>query len=387
MARIQSIAFALVLVLASPAASQTASFRGLGDLAGGEFRSEARAISADGRYVAGSSANASAEEQAVIWSVENGLTSLGTLPGVTASVAEGVSADGATVAGYITGPGSYRPFRWTSSAGMQVLEPGAEIAFAWDISDDGQFIVGGYGSSTVFGGNQEAYRWTAGGQYEFLGFLPQGPTTSAAWATSADGSIVVGAARSNAGHQEAFRWTATDGMVGMGDLPGGEIASRAFGVSADGRIVVGESGSPSGPEAFRWTAESGMIGLGHLPGDDFISTAYAASADGSVVVGSSVTGGRTAAFIWDQARGMRELRSVLESEHGIDLTGWQLVTAIDVSADGLTIAGNGVNPVGQIEAWVATIPEPSSGLLVLVPLIAMMILYAVSRLTHEQQRV
>ena len=55
----------LVSLLTSPAASQTASFRGYGDFDGGEFRSEARAISADGRYVVGSSANDSAVEQAL----------------------------------------------------------------------------------------------------------------------------------------------------------------------------------------------------------------------------------------------------------------------------------------------------------------------------------
>jgi probable HAF family extracellular repeat protein len=380
MARIQFSALAVAILLASPAGAQRASFRGLGELPGGGFRSEARAISADGRYVVGSSANAAAEEQAFIWSVESGLSSLGSLPGVTASVAEGVSADGTKVAGYITGPGSYRPFRWTTSGGMQVLEPGAEIAFAWGISDDGASIVGGYGSSTVFGGNQEAYRWTPSAQYEFLGYFPQGASTSVAWDTSADGAVVTGTALSGAGQQEAFRWTAADGMIGLGDLPGGEVASWAFGVSADGRVVVGESSPGFGREAFRWSAETGMIGLGHLPGNDDISTAYATSADGSIVVGTSVTQGRSAAFLWDQAHGMRSLQSVLETEHGLDLGGWQLVTAADISADGLSIAGTGTNPAGQIEAWVATIPEPSSVILAIIPPILAILLHWIARL-------
>ena len=63
------------------------------------------------------------------------------------------------------------------------------------------------------------------------------------------------------------------------------------------------------------------------------------------------------AFIWDQANSMRNLREVLINDHGLNLTGWTLTSALDVSADGLTIVGAGINPDGFDEAWVATIPE------------------------------
>jgi hypothetical protein len=45
------------------------------------------------------------------------------------------------------------------------------------------------------------------------------------------------------------------------------------------------------------------------------------------------------AFIWDFAHGMRDLKSVLETEHGLDLAGWQLNSAVAISDDGLVIAG------------------------------------------------
>ena len=60
---------------------------------------------------------------------------------------------------------------------------------------------------------------------------------------------------------------------------------------------------------------------------------------------------------------MREL-DVLLASYGIDLTGWRLTSANAVSADGLTIAGYGTNPSGNVEAWIARIlpvPEPTSG--------------------------
>ena len=52
---------------------------------------------------------------------------------------------------------------------------------------------------------------------------------------------------------------------------------------------------------------------------------------------------------------MRSLRVVLDVEHGLDLTGWQLLNARCISADGLVIAGSGLNPRGQLEAWVANL--------------------------------
>jgi hypothetical protein len=44
---------------------------------------------------------------------------------------------------------------------------------------------------------------------------------------------------------------------------------------------------------------------------------------------------------------------------GLDLSGWNLHNARGVSADGFTIVGDGINPSGQLEAWVANLsPEP-----------------------------
>jgi len=70
------------------------------------------------------------------------------------------------------------------------------------------------------------------------------------------------------------------------------------------------------------------------------------------------------AFIWDPTHGIRLLSQVL-TEDGIDLTGLTLQEATGVSADGNTIVGYGRDPGNHIEGWVATIPEPGTGLLVM----------------------
>ena len=73
---------------------------GLGDLPGGDFFSEARAVSADGTVVAGFSSTALGFE-AFRWTSGGGMVGLGDLPGgIFSSRALGVSADGTRVLGF-----------------------------------------------------------------------------------------------------------------------------------------------------------------------------------------------------------------------------------------------------------------------------------------------
>jgi probable HAF family extracellular repeat protein len=184
-------------------------------------------------------------------------------------------------------------------------------------------------------------------------FIPLGVNSSAA-DVSADGSVVVG------NSDGPFRWTAAAGMVGLGDLPGGGTESYASGASADGSVVVGRGSSASGLEAFRWTAASGMVGLGELPGGLFESRANGVSADGSVVVGRSRTDDISAneAFVWTQDNGMQSLRDMLIASGVTGLDDWELHEASGISADGQWVVGNGINPLGEGEAFLADISAP-----------------------------
>lgn len=73
-------------------------------------------------------------------------------------------------------------------------------------------------------------------------------------------------------------------------------------MSVDGTVVVAQASSASGSEAFRWAAE-GMVALGDLGGGRFESLAHA------------------------------------------------------VSADGRSLADEGIDPEGHAQAWVAVLPE------------------------------
>jgi len=143
-----------------------------------------------------------------------------------------------------------------------------------------------------------------------------------------------------------------DGLVGLGDLPGGLFSSRATGVSADGTTIIGSGFSELGLEAFVWDDEGGMVTLIDPPGAIFGSEAFGVSDDGSVIVGQGATDAGIIGLIW-RDRATRSVGSILE-EHGVDLTGWRLETAVDVSGDGLTIVGTGVHN-GERRAWLAHI--------------------------------
>jgi uncharacterized membrane protein len=86
-------------------------------------------------------------------------------------------------------------------------------------------------------------------------------------------------------------------MVSIGDLPGADYFSIAFATSANGSVVVGASDSAAADlgEAFVWTAGIGMRSLRNILVNDYglggqlsgwtLDAAYGCSADGRTIVG------------------------------------------------------------------------------------------------------
>jgi probable HAF family extracellular repeat protein len=313
---------------------------------------------------------------------------LGVLPGMDASSAAGVSADGTTVAGTSSpaGVSAGAAFRWTAAGGLQNLGtfPGASSAIAWGISADGSAVVG-WGN--IFPNGNHAFRWTAADGMVDLTPTPAS-TRSVATGVSAGGTVVAGYIANPYG--SSVRWTGSNVFEYL-NAAGGE--SDALDISADGAVIVGSTGFQW--RAFRWTAASGMQELGLLPGWG-AATARRASADGSVVVGFaelettgraflwragvleelpappgtvttfpqaisadglSVTGsadfgnGVSRAFLWTRPLGVVDLNLYLPTQ-GVNLSGWVLTEATGVSRDGRTIAGSGTHS-GASRAFVA----------------------------------
>ena len=333
-----------------------ASFQGLGDLPGGGYASLAWDVSVTGDVVVGASWSGPTDFQAFRWTPTDGMVGLIDPFGeVLCVVGNGVSGDGVVVVGDGEYMGASKGFLWIEDTGVLPFSlPGSTSTSLKDVTPDGWWQVG----HMTFSWGTEAARANPSGELEWLGDLPGGEYESYAESVSADGSVIVGWSYSASG-REAFRWDAPTGrMVGLGDLTGGDFDSRAMGVSADGVVVVGGSASTSGPEAFRWTEVTGMTGLGDLPGGAFASMAASVSANGAIVVGHSESAVGIEAFIWDARHGMRSLRDLLAEHFNLDLTGWVLTRATGVSGDGTVIVGNGENPKGDNEAWIAHVPRP-----------------------------
>jgi len=329
-----------------------ASFRGLGDLPGGNFESYASGVSDDGSVVVGYSFSISGWREAFRWTDSEGMLPLGDLPGGSfESAAIDVSSDGSTLVGYGSPASGQEAFRWTQETGMVGLGRlgGHNASVGIGVSPNGSVVVGASSIIGVGPGTQ-ALRWEEATGLHVLPDLPGGGIYNAGYGFSGDGSIIVGHADGGrTAHFEACKWTRTEGgdyiVSGLGPT------GVAYTASYDGSVIVGYMVDFSGQQAFRWTQSVGLVPLGDLDGGPVESHADDVTADGSVIVGIGRSAFGYEAIIWDEANGMRRLSDVL-TELGLDVTGWTLTEARGISADGLTIVGSGVNPQGHPEAWI-----------------------------------
>ncbi len=333
----------------SVASASGAFFIPLGDLPGGPFHTWALGISADGSTVVGRSKSSDADAssfEAFRWTQPTGMVGLGDVVlGAPRSRAEEVSSDGSVVLGYT---GSGWPFLWTQATGMVAIEDTTGTyagARPFAISADGTTIVG---TGTTAAAGNEAFRWTAATGYVAVGFLPSTIHDSFLTDVSADGSVAAGFSFHHDFDVEPMIWTAA-GLDSLGDVPGGDAYALAWGISADGTTVVGDAHINGASEPWLWSADTGFVRPDPTHDGGWFN---AVSADGSVAVGSGD-------LVWDAVNGMRSLADILAGE-SIDLTGWSISSISDVSADGRTMTGYGINPSGDVEGWIARLPDAAT---------------------------
>ncbi|MCE7974077.1 MAG: PEP-CTERM sorting domain-containing protein [Leptolyngbya sp. PLA1] len=361
-----SFTMLLSLAVGSAACAQVPGIFGIGDLPGGGYSSSVTRLSGDGRFAVGRSTGTAGAE-AVRWSLGGGLSGLGDIPGgAFSSQAYDSSFDGQVIVGTgqtaAGGDAVSRAVLWDGAAAPQdlgTLRGTLGWSAARGVSANGQVVVGSAENPARF---EEAFRWTRERGMEGLGILP-GASSSVAEGVSGDGSVVVGLS-SNRG----FRWTAETGMQLITPQANASFVRAARAVSPDGLSIVGYSDLstiPGGREAFLSTP-AGTIGLGWLPygGTAPFSEALGVSGDGRFVVGYS----SNIAFIWDASHGMRRLSDALLADHGLSTSGWSLGRATSISADGMVISGNGLDPQGRQTGWVVVLPAPGAAGLLLAGL-------------------
>ncbi|MGE3180189.1 MAG: hypothetical protein AB7N71_01045 [Phycisphaerae bacterium] len=312
-------------------------------------------VSADGTTIIGS---ANSTKSGILhvpfrWQADSGVISLGAMADekqgpYAETIPLALSADGAIIVGYARTDGSTAParaFRWRAETGYSLLPSctAGEIRAA-AISATGEQIAGyrALGSQPFF--------WNSPEHTCALLNFPSVPNTSAVLVTDMDasGDIAIGyVIQSSPARNFGVRWFAQGGfeMIGEDRTP--------VGISADGTTIVSRFA--------RWTEATGWLGIPPaIPGSLFGRNMRAASGNGAIIVGSDAEflNGPPSAAIWDSTNGSRLLQSVLENEFGLDLSGWHLQIAMDISADGRVVVGNGIDPEGVQRGWRALLGTP-----------------------------
>jgi uncharacterized membrane protein len=275
----------------------------LGDLPGGPFDSFALGVSPDGATIVGSTLSPLGRE-AFRWNAGEGMVGLGDLPGGAHRSYAWDTTDGAA---RIVGQGDYefdpvlvgRAARW--DGGGPPIQMADTYSEAFAVTPDGAVVVGVVPTPAGL----EAFRWTEGGGLEPLGDLPGGGVDSAAKGTNGDGSVIVGSGTNADGLLEPVQWTDGGGMESLGNLPGAVAGTggAAWACSADGSIVVGFAnytgfcgGSADRAEAFIWTREKGMRRVRDVLMLDYgldvsgwaLEVVLDISDDGSVICGAGI---------------------------------------------------------------------------------------------------
>lgn len=337
------------------------AFAGIGDLPGGEYQSAAFDVNADGTILVGHS-TAAAGREAILWTPAAGLVSLGG----TSSAAWGIDSAGEVIAGESVNDESHMvAARWIGGQGPQLLTVGGQlsafdipfVAHALGVSGDGHLVVGWvqpYTGLLPFGDTWQV------GQDDNPGSLLDGFFTAA----NQDGSVLVG-------YRLASKYFVVNCATRNGQclpypfaparcLAPPSCSSKAFDVSLDGTVTVGSAYIEADDEgaAVAWSVDdSGAVSTMTLSSHRQ-AAALSVSGDGRVIVGydqySADASSAAAAARWTD--GNSQSIAELLAASGLDMSGWTLTAAHGVSYDGRVIVGEGVNPNGDPEGWIAVIP-------------------------------
>jgi uncharacterized membrane protein len=147
-------------------------------------------VSGDGNVIIGTSPDMG-QNQPVQW-VGGGIQQLPLLTGHLTATPRGVDYDGNVIVGTGMTEGDFveEAVRWPASGVFSLGIPRSEV---FSVSSDGRYAVGGYVETPMLGARHRiAFRWSASG-VEYLPPTMSGEIDCAAYFTSGDGSIVVGA--------------------------------------------------------------------------------------------------------------------------------------------------------------------------------------------------
>jgi hypothetical protein len=262
----------------------------------------------------------------------------------------GLSADGSVAVGWTVPTTFEQAFRWTRSEGpVRLLAAEGAPAVAESLSEDG-LLVAGWSCAE----RKDASTWSPD-----RGWAPLDAGVeclSAVKSLSRDGRWAAGwVRRVFDAPVQAARWSLSSGervLVARG--------SMTTGVSDSGTVVgyfQHEDARQKGPteEALYWTGDEPARSLGDLPGGTLDSAATAILRDGTWIAGGGTSALGEEAVLWDESRRLYRVTDLLDAAGVGAPSGWRLGSCNGIARNGdlLTICGDGTNPAGDPEAWVA----------------------------------
>ena len=248
---------------------------------------------------------------------------------------------------------------YTVGSGWQELlglpgDPGCSgtLSSAYGWSNDGGVATG----LAWEGCMGRAFKWTP---LTGVTMLPMSGTNSTRGnVVSGDGTFIGGWDRGNSSSNKAALWK-PDGTVSLplaGTTGNPDGSGETWALSTDGTYAAGRS--PGG--AFLFNESDGITLLDFFsPGN--LSEARGVSDDGETVVGweggSGPFGSPPEAWIWRKGSGIELLTDVL-TQYGVAAPPYDLQRAMDVTPDGLTIVGHGLQQPGFFAntGWMIELP-------------------------------
>jgi hypothetical protein len=312
-----------------------------------------------------------------MWTVDGGLELIGgTVPGDGVGGQAKISNDGTRISGtYLNPVSGLNEFSyydigaatWNPLGGIGGVS-GTETSSGWNISGDGQSVVG---LGWVDAGGGHAVQWDEGFGVTDLGSTVPDRSTRAN-AVDYDGTVVGGWQDSATGFRQGAVWV--DGVQELITDGDGGASSEVFDVSGDGQWAsgYGVGGFFDPGQAYRYNTVTDTHE--YIPNLAAGAERNAAGAgitdDGMTIVGGTWGFGPALfgnAFIWREGIGTIAMDEYLD-EVGIAYPdGFHFAFASAISSDGEWIAGWGdLEGPASAQSWIVHIPEPASLSLLLV---------------------
>jgi probable HAF family extracellular repeat protein len=296
----------------------------------------------------------------------NGITLLPTGVANADGTALGISADGKIKVGTAQGGTGGSAAYWDMNNQLHSLPKGAgddATVSALAISPTGSTIAGYVQFTTQFGSAFEAVLWTPGGTGLTRLGMPSGFESTVASAISDDAAFVAGHAIKvdRSVQPPVFQMRAVQQAPGqpIHTLPtlGGNVDTFSYGVSELGSYTVGESGT----NAVLWS----NLGVELFPGGGE-SIAYAVRLNpsspgggvGRAVGARTLFGENQKAVMWSLVppRDEGPIKDILQFIYKKSIGTWELTAGYALSQNGYLVGGEGINPNGQTEGWIAVLP-------------------------------